>query len=93
MLMGIPYNFNYVTIVYAYLIIKNVFAMRIKPSAYENIWINCIIILVNSCMFRSLFMAIFREVFYEGYNMTKVTTPMYKYKIRSFKCVIHNNVC
>jgi len=37
MFMGIPYNFNYVTIVYAYLTIKNVFTMRIKPtSAHEN---------------------------------------------------------
>ena len=36
MFMGISYNFNYVTIVYAYLIIKNVFTMRIKPNAYEN---------------------------------------------------------
>jgi hypothetical protein len=82
MCMDIPYNFNYVNIVYAYLMIKNVFTMRIKPtSAYEYIWFNYFIIVVNSCMFRPPFVAIFREVFYEGYNITKITTPMYKYKI------------
>jgi hypothetical protein len=38
-------------------------------------------------MFRSPFMAIFREVFYEGY-FTQTSKTIYKYKTFSFKYVI-----
>ena len=40
-------------------------------------------------MFRSPFVAIVSEVFYEGY-ITKKTKQMYKCKILSLKHVIHN---
>ena len=51
--------------------------------------ISYIIIVVNPYMFRSHFVVIFREVFFEGY-IKKTSQPMYNYKILIFKYVMHN---
>jgi len=65
--------------------------MRIKPTgAYENIWINCIIMFVNLLHVSVTFCVNFQGDFsYEGY-FTKTTKPLARYTILSSKYVIHN---
>ena len=61
-----------------------------KPKiAYENMWIYCIITVVNFLHVAITFCGQFQRHFYEGF-ITKTNKLMYKYKLLNFKYVIQN---
>jgi len=57
--------------------------LDIRPtSAYTEMYIYCIINSLASYMFRSPVVAIFREVFFEGYiTLERQNNLIYKYKM------------
>jgi len=63
--------------------------MTVKPSAYENIWIYSILIVVNLHVSVTFCGHLQGNIFKKDISQ-KTTKPIYTYEILSFKYIIQN---